>query len=69
MNAAQVIGTMNGQQVVGLDIAKKVFQLHPVEMETGEILNLQIKRAKVVEIFANRKPCFIALETCGSGHN
>jgi hypothetical protein len=34
---------MNGQQVVGLDIAKKVFQLYPVDMETGEILNLQIK--------------------------
>ena len=30
MNAGQIIGTMNGQQVVGLDIAKKVFQLHTV---------------------------------------
>ena len=26
MNAGQIIGTMNGQQVVGLDIAKQMFQ-------------------------------------------
>ncbi len=69
MNAGQVIGTMNGQQVVGLDIAKKVFQLHTVDMDTGEIVNVQIKRAKVVEHFANRKPCLIAVEACGSGHH
>ena len=69
MNAGQVIGTMNGQQVVGLDIAKKVFQLHTVDMETGEIINVQIKRAKVIEHFANRKPCLIAIEACGSGHH
>ena len=69
MNAGQVIGTMNGQQVIGLDIAKKVFQLHTVDMETGEIVNVQIKRAKVAEHFANRKPSLIAIEACGSGHH
>ena len=69
MCAGQVIGTMNGQQVIGLDIAKKVFQLHTVDMGTGEIVNVQIKRAKVLEHFANRKPCLIAIEACGSGHH
>jgi len=68
MCAGQVIGTMNGQQVVGLDIAKKVFQLHTVNMGTGEIVNVQIKRTKVQEHFANCKPCLIAIEACGSGH-
>src|SRR5450830_1188417 len=69
MNAGQIIGTMNGQQVVGLDIAKKVFQLHTVDMGTGEIINVQLKRAKTLEHFANRKPCLIAIEACGSGHH
>lgn len=68
MNAGQIIGTMNGQQVVGLDIAKKVFQLHTVDMGTGEIINVQIKSGKVREHFANRKSCLIAIEACGSGH-
>ena len=47
MCAGQVVGTMNGLQVVGLDIAKKVFQLHTVDMSTGEIVNVQIKSGKV----------------------
>ncbi len=68
MNAGQIIGTLNGQQVIGLDIAKKVFQLHTVDMGTGEISNVQIKSGKVREHFANRKPCLIAIEACGSGH-
>ena len=39
MNAGQIIGTMNGQQVVGLDIAKQVFQ-----MRTVGFVALAIKR-------------------------
>ena len=68
MNVGQVIGTMNGLQVVGLDIAKQVFQLHTVEMNTGEIVNVQLKRAKVLERFANKPACLIAIEACGGAH-
>jgi len=69
MNAGQVIGTMNGLQVVGLDIAKQVFQMHTVEMNTGEIVNVQIKRAKVLEHFVNKPACLIAIEACGGAHH
>jgi transposase len=68
MSAGQIIGTMNGVQVVGLDIAKQVFQLHTVEMNTGEIVKKQFKRAKVLEHFAKREPCLIAIEACGGAH-
>jgi len=69
MQAGQIIGTLNGQQVVGLDIAKNVFQLHSVDMSTGEIINMQLKRAKVLEHFANRAACVIAIEACGGAHH
>ncbi len=69
MNAGQIIGTMAGRQVIGLDIAKQVFQLHTVDMVTGEIVNVQIKRAKVLEHFANRAACLIAIEACGGAHH
>ena len=69
MNAGQIIGTMNGQQVIGLDIAKHVFQMHTVDMGTGEIVNAQIKRAKVPEHFANLAPCLVAIEACGGAHH
>jgi len=67
--AGQIIGVIDGQQVVGLDIAKSVFQLHTVDMQTGEIINTQIKRTKVLEHFANRTPCLIGIEACGSAHH
>ncbi len=69
MSAGQIIGTIDGRQVVGLDIAKLVFQMHTVDMTTGEIANVQIKRGKVLEHFANRAPCVIGIEACGGAHH
>jgi transposase len=68
MSAGQVIGTVGGQQVVGLDIAKSVFQLHTVDMNSGEIVNQQLKRAKVLTYFSNKAPCVIGIEACGGAH-
>ena len=68
-SAGQIVGTMNGQQVIGLDIAKHVFQMHTVDMGTGEIINVQIKRAKVLEHFVNKPKCLIAMEACGGAHH
>jgi transposase len=67
--AGQIIGLIDGRQVVGLDIAKGVFQLHTVDMSTGEIVNVQLKRAKVLEYFANRAPSLIGIEACGGAHH
>lgn len=52
----------------GLDLAKKVMQLHWVDMETGEIHRQQLKRRALLEFFANRAPGIIAMEACGSAH-
>ena len=55
--------------VIGLDIAKNVFQLHIVDADTGEIQRRQLKRAKVAEFFANRQPSLVAIEACGGAHH
>ena len=55
--------------VVGVDIAKRVFQLHWVEPETGEIVALQLKREKFLEHFANRSNCLIGMEACGGSQH
>lgn len=68
MSAGQIIGRVDGREVVGLDIAKSVFQLHTVDMETGEIVNVQLKRAKVLEHFANKALSLIGIEACGGAH-
>ena len=49
--------------------AKRVFQLHWVDTETGEIVSKQIKRAGFLEHFANRAPCLIGMEACGGAQH
>jgi transposase len=55
--------------VVGVDIAKRVNQLHWVEPQTGEIVALQLKREKLLEHFANRSSCVIGMEACGGSQH
>ena len=55
--------------VVGVDTAKRVFQLYWVEPETGEIKELRLTRARFLEHFANRAPCVVALEACGGAQH
>ena len=52
----------------GLDLAKRVFQLRWVDMETGEISRRQMKRKELLEFFGNRAPAVIAMEACGNAH-
>ncbi len=65
---------MNGSkqtatQVIGVDIAKRVFQLHWIDVETGEIMSVQLKREKFLEHFANRAGCLIGMEACGGAQH
>jgi transposase len=54
--------------VIGLDLAKSVFQLHIVDAESGEIQRRQIKRARLAEFFAKCVPSLVAMEACASAH-
>jgi transposase len=55
--------------VFGVDVAKRVFQVHSVDPETGEITSKQLKRAGFLEHFANRAPCLIGMEACGGAQH
>jgi transposase len=54
---------------IGLDIAKKVFQLHSVDKASGEIERRTLSRGKLIEFFANHPPSIVAMEACGSSHH
>jgi transposase len=55
--------------IYGLDLAKRVMQLHWVNMGTGEIHRKQLRRRALLEFFANREPGIVAMEACGSAHH
>ena len=40
--------------VVGVDTAKSVFQLYSVDMETGEVIRKQLKRAQFLQCDPDR---------------
>ena len=52
----------------GLDVAKRVFQMHWVEPDTGKVCNRRFSRAQLVEFLSQSAPAQVALEACGSGH-
>jgi transposase len=52
----------------GLDVAKRVFQLHWVDTHTGEIVNRRFGRDELIGFLAQRPAGRVALEACGSGH-
>lgn len=54
--------------VIGMDIAKHIFQLHSVNPETGEVERIKLRRQDVLEYFAKRTPALVAIEACGSAH-
>ena len=54
---------------VGIDIAKNVFQICWVDPSSGELINRQVKRANLLQHFANREPCLIGMEACGGAQH
>jgi transposase len=53
---------------IGIDLAKNVFQVHGVDASGKVILKKQLKRDQMGTYFANRPPCLIGMEACGSAH-
>src|ERR1700747_3404591 len=55
--------------MIGLDLAKSVFQVHGVD-ESGEVvLRRQLRRGAVEKFFAQLPPCTVGMEACGSAHH
>jgi transposase len=53
----------------GVDLAKRVFQVHWVEPDTGEVKRKMIMRGEMRAFFARRAAGVVALEACGSAHH
>jgi transposase len=52
-----------------LDLAKQFFQVHCVDMDTGEVQRKTLKRAQVSVFFARCRAGIVAIEGCGSAHH
>jgi transposase len=54
--------------VIGLDLAKNVFQVHAIDAQGQPIVRRQLRRAEVLKFFAKIPPCLVGMEACASAH-
>lgn len=54
--------------VLGIDLAKNVFQIHGVDNHGKVVIQKKLKRNLVMPFIANLSPCLIGVESCGSSH-
>jgi transposase len=55
--------------MIGLDIAKSVFQVHGVDAHGNVRLSKALRRAKVEPFFAALPPCVIGMEACATAYH
>jgi len=60
---------MNKITVVGLDLAKNVFQVHGADARGQAVVRKPLKRKDVLAFFAKLPPCLIGMEACGGAHH
>ena len=53
---------------IGLDIAKRSFEVHGVDEHGRPALRRRLGRGQVLRFFANLPPCRVGLEACGGAH-
>lgn len=54
--------------MVGLDLAKTVFQVHGVDGSGRAVLRKRLRRDQVLVFFSTFPPCTVAMEACGGSH-
>lgn len=55
--------------VLGIDLAKNIFQLHGNDENGNCILKKKLSRSQLVEFVAAIQPCLIGMEACGGAHH
>jgi transposase len=54
--------------IIGLDLAKQIFQVHGADSEGTVIFSRKLRRADVLRFFERTPPCRVAMEACGGSH-
>src|SRR5512134_960917 len=55
--------------IIGLDIAKSVFQVHGVDVEGQVLFRRKLKRRYVLAFFQKLQPCLVGIEACATSHH
>lgn len=53
---------------IGIDIAKKIFQIHGVDKNGKTILKKKLMREQLLNFMVNLPKCLVGIEACGGSH-
>jgi len=59
---------MEEVSTIGLDLAKRVFQVHGVDRTGAVVVRRSLRRGAVLGWLSKLAPCLVGLEACGSAH-
>ena len=54
--------------IVGIDLAKNVFQVHASDEIGRRLFSKKVLRGQLLKLMSTIKPCVVALEACASAH-
>jgi transposase len=60
---------MSEISMIGLDLAKNVFQVHGIDASGTVVVKRQLRRGQVEKFFAQLPACTVGMEACGSAHH
>ena len=55
--------------IVGVDLAKRVFQLHGAAADGNVVFRKKLSRAQLLPFLAAQPPCTVAMEACATAHH
>jgi len=59
---------MKDIKVLGIDLAKNVFQLHGTDGKGKQVFSKRLSREKLADFIVNLPPCLIGIEACGGSN-
>jgi transposase len=59
---------MNEASIIGVDIAKTLFQVHGVDRSGKVVIRRALRRSQVLKWFAKLPPCLVGMEACATAH-
>ncbi|EHK55637.1 IS110 family transposase [Allomesorhizobium alhagi] len=59
---------MKHASIIGLDLAKNVFQVHGADAGGSPVFNRKLRRGEVLRFFEKLPSCLVGIEACGSAH-
>ena len=59
---------MDEVSIVGVDLAKHVFQVHGAAADGRVLFRKKLSRAQFARFMGDVRPCIVAMEACGTSH-